>query len=94
MSEPRISSITVGIKRLLNTAQYENVEVRLEATEQVTWSSPDERTTKITSLTRNITEQYKDTQTQVLHDLGIEEKRAWMKYPAAKVNQVGDALEA
>ena len=96
-AEPRKTTVTVGVSRLLNTAQYENIQVTLNLTDEITWSTPAEREQKIANLTTRLTAQYANTQKQVLNDIGVEEKRAWIKAPAPapKVTKklVGDPLD-
>ena len=93
MAEPRTSSVTIGIKRLYNTAQFENIEIKLETTENIQWESLADRANKISKITSLLDAQFTKTQTQVFDDLGVEEKRAWRKQPASKPqSRLGDAL--
>ncbi len=97
-SEPRKTTVKVGVTRLLNTAQYENVQVVLETTDEITWTSLEDRAQKTANLVTLLNQQFVKTQTQVLSDLGCQEKRAWRKEaaPAPKVTKtlVGDPLDA
>lgn len=77
--EQRKTVVKIGITRLLNTAQYENVQVSLEMTDEITWTSNEERSRKTDNLVTLLNQKYIDTQQKVLSDLGCEEKRAWRK---------------
>lgn len=95
---PRTTKVTVGIKRSLNTAQYENLEVLMHLEDDITWSTAEERTRKVGKLVESLDAQFVITQKQVLSDLGIAEKRAWFKQPTTNMrttpgdNNLGDEL--
>ncbi len=81
IKEPRKSTITVHVKRSLNTAQYENLEIALSSTDEISWSTLDERAKKVDKLVTLLNQRYDATQKSVLNDLGITPKRAWFKEP-------------
>jgi hypothetical protein len=94
LNGPRKSVVTIGVKRLLNTAQFENLEVKLETTEEIFWDSLAERQKKIDSLAVLLNDQYSRTQTAVLRDLGVDEKRAWIKAPASTSSKPANHSDA
>jgi DNA polymerase III delta prime subunit len=99
-AESRKTVVTVGLKRLLNTAQYENVEINLQTTDEIEWSSNSDRSRKINNLVTLLNDQFVQTEHQVFAELGVQEKRAWFKEsrnsPKAFQgnNTVGDELLA
>lgn len=94
-SEARKTTVTVGITRTLNTAQFESLQVCLQTSDEIVWTTPQERDTKTQNLAKKLTKQYLDTQSQVLDDLGVQEKRAWRKQPKqVQTSNLGDELLA
>jgi hypothetical protein len=96
-SESHISNISIGLKRLYDIAQYENLEIRLHLDEQINWSSLEDREAQLAALVSRITDDFATTQVQVMSELGVEEKRAWMRPKKApskhfKRSEIGDEL--
>jgi hypothetical protein len=75
--------IRKSVSRTINTAQYENVIIKceIEVSEQVETQSDLFRLQK--EVTQKLIDDYKNTQDQVMKELGLEEKYAFVEQPMA-----------
>jgi hypothetical protein len=75
--------IRKSVSRTINTAQYENVIIKceIEVLEEVETQSDLFRLQK--EVTQKLIDDYKNTQDQVMKELGLEEKYAFVEQPMA-----------
>lgn len=87
MSEKRKSRFTKGIERTLNTAKYESIVIKEEISEEIEWATMEERDKKLHNWTVVLINSFKETQNEVLQELGLENKKAFFKNLSDKDNR-------
>ena len=66
------------IGRKIQPKQFESLDISVEAEDEITWSSVDEREKKSGKMTQLVLRDYQETFDQVCVALGLQEKRAFV----------------
>ncbi len=80
----RKSIISKGLKRTINTAQFESLVIEHSIEETIEWSSLDERMTKERNWERILTDEFKKMHDRILTELGLVHKVAYFKSTTAE----------
>ena len=80
----RKSHITIGLKRTLNTAQFETLVIELATEEDIEWSTPEERSTKLRNWQKLFVEEFKEAHERILDELKLAHKKAYFKSTTAE----------
>ncbi|MCD6435315.1 MAG: hypothetical protein J7L15_02905 [Clostridiales bacterium] len=70
------SIIKKSITRKLSTAQYETLDVTVEATEEIEWDTVEERMNKTTNITSVVLIDFQNTLTKALGTMNLDKKLA------------------
>ncbi len=70
----RVSKITKTVRRTLNVAPYENVDVSVSFEEEVTWENLKERQEKSNNMTKLLLKDYNKTLRDVCQNMGVKIK--------------------
>jgi hypothetical protein len=74
MAELRKSIIKKRIRRNINTAQFEQLEISCEFEEEVEWESIDQRQAKSEKITNLLIMDFQRTLTKAMEELGLNRK--------------------
>jgi hypothetical protein len=82
----------LSLERKLSTGNYENVTIRLDMETDVSADGIDELNTKFEFFRSQFMEKFRDTQSKVSQELGIEEKTAFISSPvvAKKIQKLNE----
>lgn len=75
---PRKSVITKTITRKFNTAKYETLDLSVQQTHEIEWTSIDMLRAKSNSITTLLTEDFNQTVQKVFTDLHLDEYLAFI----------------
>jgi len=70
----RVSKITKTVRRTLNVAPYENLDVSVSFEEEVTWENLKERQEKSNNMTKLLLKDYNKTLRDVCQNMGVQVK--------------------
>ena len=76
MPETKTSKISKTISRKVQTAKFENLEIRVSSEEEITWSTPQERLKKTESHAKLLCKEFLITMEKSLQELGLETQPA------------------
>lgn len=79
---PRRSVISRGIKRTLQTAQFESLVIEIGFEEEIEWNDLKERQKKIDNWNTVLLHEFKQSSERILKELGLTHKKAWFKDPS------------
>jgi putative lipoic acid-binding regulatory protein len=68
------SKIKKIITRKISTGQYENIDITVEANEDIEWETIEERIKKTDNITRVLIMDFESTKAKVLEQFGIKNK--------------------
>lgn len=75
----RTSHITIGLKRTLSTAQFETLVIELATEEDIEWTTPVERQTKLRNWHKLFVDEFKQAHDRILDELQLSHKKAYFK---------------
>lgn len=90
--------IRKSISRKLNTAQYENINISCELEAECEVGDEKELSKAQSEITRKILNDYKNTEREVMKELGLEEKKAFVSLDSSqennKLQKLSDDIES
>ncbi|KKN30384.1 hypothetical protein LCGC14_0834570 [marine sediment metagenome] len=78
---PRKSRIQMGIQRTLSTAQYETLVIHYDIDEEITWTTPTERSKKVRNWETVLLQEFKGAHDRIMEELNLSHKKAYFKAP-------------
>lgn len=90
--------IRKSISRKLNTAQYENISISCELEAEFDVNDEKELDKAQSEITNRILKDYKNTEKEVMKELGLEEKRAFVPIDSSQeknnLQKLSDDIES
>lgn len=74
--EPRETDITLSIRRAYNVGPFETLEIKVETTDKIKWSSMEERFKKTEGLTQLLVKKFENSHKVIFQGLDVVEKNA------------------
>jgi len=81
--------IRKNISRKINTGSYENITISVDIEKEIECSEED-FATESEKITRIVTDDFKNTLTQVMDELKLSEKKAWGDAAPDKKSKLSD----
>ena len=78
-AETRETEINLGIRRVYNIGSYESLEIKVETTDKITWSTIAEREKKTENLTKILVKKFANSKDIVFKGVQADEKHASYK---------------
>jgi hypothetical protein len=98
---PRKSTISVGLKRTLSTAQFETLVIEMSTEEAIEWQNIEEWQTKFRNWQTIFVNEFKQAHDRILDELQLTHKKAYFKNSTAetvaryaKKGDVADQIES
>ena len=88
--EPRKSVIKVGIRRAYNVGAYETLEIKVESTDEINWTTVEDRVNKTESLAKVLVAKFEKSHEVIFKGLKAVETSATYKNAAS--DDLGDGL--
>lgn len=82
--------IRKNISRKINTGSYENITISVDIEKEIECSEED-FATESEKITRIVTDDFKNTLTQVMDELKLSEKKAWGDAALDKKSKLSDS---
>lgn len=83
-------TIRKNISRKINTGSYENITISVDIEKEIECSEED-FATESEKITRIVTDDFKNTLTQVMDELKLSEKKAWGDAALDKKSKLSDS---
>lgn len=88
------TNINLSIKRIFNLGNFNNIEIKIDSSDEIEFNSIEERRIKTDNLIKELSVQFNKSQVDVFGELGLEEINAtFFSSKPKKENQSAKSID-